>query len=62
MVLDEEQRHGIDVALNEADLLGFEVDPTRRLAAATFRVLTLPENGPAPNDRRVQFLLRPSNG
>jgi hypothetical protein len=59
MSLTEEQRSGLNVALNEADLLGFEVDPGRRIAAATFRVLTLPEIGPAPDDRRVQFLFRP---
>jgi hypothetical protein len=59
MKITEEQRKGIGVALNEADLLGFEVDPEHRVAAATFCVLTLPESGPAPDDRRVQFLFRP---
>jgi hypothetical protein len=58
MSLTEEHRSGLNVALNEADLLGFEVDPERRIAAATFRVLTLPEVGPSPDDRRVQFLFR----
>jgi hypothetical protein len=59
MSLTDEQRNGLNVALNEADLLGFEVDPGRRLAAATFRVLTLPESGPVPDDRRLQFLFGP---
>src|SRR5574341_668065 len=59
MSLTEDQRSGLNVALNEADLLGFEVDPGRRIAAATFRVLTLPEIGPPADDRRVHFLLRP---
>jgi len=58
MSLTEEQRAGLNVALNEAELLGFEVDAERRIAAATFRVLRLPEIGPAPDDRRVQFLFR----
>ena len=59
MGITEEQRHGLDVALNEAELLGFEVLPDRRVAAATFRVLTLPESGPAPDDRRVQLFFHP---
>jgi len=59
MSLTEEQSAGLNVALNEADLLGFEVDPERRIAGATFSVLTLPESGPVPEDRRVQFVLRP---
>jgi len=57
--LTEERCRGLDVALNEALVLGFEVDPERRYAAATFLVLTLPEEGPAPEDRRVQLLFRP---
>ena len=59
MLLSSEQRDGIGVALNESDLLGLEVDPERRIAAATFRVLTLPEEGPMPDDRRVQVLFEP---
>lgn len=54
----EELRIDLGVALNEADLLGFEVDPDRRVAASTFRVLTLPSDGPPPDDRRVQMLFR----
>lgn len=49
----------LGIALNESDLLGFEVDANRRVAAATFRVLTLPKSGPAPEDRRVQMLFSP---
>jgi hypothetical protein len=54
-----EQCAGLGVALNEAELLGLEVDPVRRLGAATFRVLTLPLEGPTPEDRRVQFIFQP---
>jgi hypothetical protein len=46
-----------NVALNEATLLGAEVSPERRMAAITLSVLSLPEVGPAPEDRRVQLLL-----
>ena len=59
MDLTEEHRHGLNIALNEAELFGFEVDPSRRLAAATFNVLTLPVQGPPPSDRRVQMLFSP---
>jgi hypothetical protein len=55
--LEEKQRLG--VALNEATLLGVELDPERRLAAATLAVLTLPETGPGPRDSRVQLLFSP---
>lgn len=59
MAFTQEQRTGLGIALNEADLLGFEIDPERRIAVATFRVLTLPERGPAPHDRRVHFTFCP---
>lgn len=59
MPITDKQRNGFGVALNEADLLGFEVVPERRAAAATFRVLTLPEDGPPPDDRRVQIVFHP---
>jgi hypothetical protein len=55
MSLSQEQIHGLGVALNEASLLGLEVSPERRFAAATFAILTLPELGPPPQDSRIQF-------
>lgn len=60
MELTESQKHGLGVALNEATLLGIELDTQRRLVGATFGVLTLPPNGGSmPDDRRVQFILAP---
>ena len=47
---------GLNTALNEATLLGLEVDPSRRLAGGTFAVLSLPESGELLTDRRVQML------
>jgi hypothetical protein len=38
----DDMMHQLDVAPNAVALLGVEVDPSRRVAAATFRVLTLP--------------------
>lgn len=60
MALDERTKHGIGMALNEADLLGAEVSVPHRAAALTFRVLQLPEGGgKPPADRRVSVVLRP---
>lgn len=53
MPLTEEQRNGLGVVLNEAPLLGVEVDPERRAAGATFEVLSLLKDGSAPSDGRV---------
>ena len=57
-MLTEEEKQGLGVALNEARLLGAEVDAARRLAAITLSVLTLPPEGPPPSDPRLQLLLR----
>ena len=59
MAVWEKLRTDLGVALNEADLLGVEVDPNRRIASATFNVLTLPLEGPPPQDRRVQMVFKP---
>jgi hypothetical protein len=59
MTLTEDEKRAIGVALNEATLVGLELDPARCLANATFAVLSLPEEGPPPDDRRVQILFWP---
>lgn len=55
----DELKSDLDVALNEATLLGVEVDEDRRVAAAMFNVLTLPVEGPPSQDPRVQMVFRP---
>ncbi len=57
MELSSEDRAALGVALNEAALLGVEVDRGTRHAAATLAVLSLPMEGPEPEDRRVQLVL-----
>ena len=57
MELNEKERTALGVALNEARLLGFEVDTTRRMGAATFQVLTLPEQGPPPQDSKSSVFI-----
>ena len=57
-MLSNDLKSALGVALNEASLLGLEFDPDRRLAGATFSVLSLPSSdGPMPADPRVQVLL-----
>jgi hypothetical protein len=56
MELSEEDCDNLGVALNEATLLGVEVDLEKRRAAATLAVLTLPPEGPGPKDSRVQIV------
>ena len=59
MELGEEVKSDLGVALNEATMLGAEVDTERSMAFVTFDVLTLPLVGPPPNDRRIQFVFHP---
>ena len=59
MELPEQQIQGLGFAFNEATLLGIEASPERKIVGATFAVLTLPENGPAPKDSRVQVIFSP---
>jgi hypothetical protein len=49
----------LNVALNEATLLGAEVETELHAAAITLSMLSLPVDGPPPEDPRVQLLLRP---
>ncbi|MFA9475255.1 MAG: hypothetical protein ACERJ2_11920 [Filomicrobium sp.] len=59
MDLSEEVKSDLGVALNEATMLGAEVDTERSMAFVTFDVLTLPLVGPPPDDRRIQFVFHP---
>ena len=64
MDLSDDQRHDLDVALNEATLLGAEVDAAeRRAAALTFSVLSLPpDDGPPPPTPGCSSSLAPLGG
>jgi hypothetical protein len=55
--LSEEQRHGLNVALNEATWLGIDVDQTGDRAAVFVEALTLPAEGPAPQDTAAALVL-----
>jgi hypothetical protein len=60
MDLSAEQIHAFGVALNEASLVGVEVEAAEGSAGVTLAVLSLPpDGGPEPADRRVQLVLQP---
>src|SRR5262245_3785484 len=60
MELSAEQVHAFDVALNEASLVGLEVEAAEGWAGLTLSVLSLPpDGGPEPGDPRVQLVLQP---
>jgi hypothetical protein len=50
---------GLGIAINEATLLGVEVDEAARKVEVTLKVLTLPDVGPAPDDSRILLALSP---
>lgn len=59
MKWDTDTTARLNLALDEAELIGAEVDSEECVAGLTLAVLSLPEEGPAPEDRRVQIILRP---
>jgi hypothetical protein len=57
---DDETRVGMDVALNEADVLGIRLDPAGAWCDLFMHVLALPETGPLdPDARRILRLTMP---
>jgi hypothetical protein len=57
-MLTDAHKDALGIALNEATLLGVEVDPAACEAGVTVSVLSLPEGGGSPSaDARVQFVL-----
>lgn len=59
MALTKGDLEGLDFALEDAELLGVEVDPTNRIAGVTLVILWDPESGPATDDLRFQLVLEP---
>lgn len=58
MDLTEELRDGLDVALNEADFCDIRINERTGEVQLLFVVLTVPEEGPEPDDRRVVLTCR----
>ncbi len=59
MELSSDDRTALNLALEEAILIDVDVDREGRWAAVTLEVLTLPIEGPGPEDPRVVLLLEP---
>lgn len=57
MQLTDDDRDGLNVALNEATWCDLVAVPDRRRVAVGLNVLTLPAEGPAPEDTAVILLL-----
>lgn len=59
MIIDEELRHKIGLALNEATLLGIEFNKEKKLVACSFAVVTMDKNGNVPDDNRLLIMFKP---
>ncbi len=59
MKIDEELRHKIGLALNEATILGIEFDEEKRLVSVSFTVITIDRDGNVPEDNRLLFVFKP---
>jgi hypothetical protein len=59
MIIDEELRHKIGLALNEATLLGVEFDKEESSVFCTFAVIALDKDGEVPADNRLLFIFKP---
>lgn len=59
MRLSDDEVAGLNIALEEAVWCGLSVDLDDASALATLMVLSLPETGDPPEDRRVGLLMQP---
>ncbi len=59
MIIDEDLRHKIGLALNEATLLGVEFDKEKNSVSCTFAVITVDNHGEVPVDNRLLFVFKP---
>lgn len=62
VIWDDDSRSALEVALNEADVLGIRLEPQGRWCDLLLHVLALPEAGPIdPDPRRILRLLSPTD-
>lgn len=59
MQIDEELRHRIGLALNEATLLGVEYNKEKNLVACSFALIAMDKDGNVPEDNRLLFIFKP---
>jgi hypothetical protein len=55
---DDDLRSSLNIGLNEATFLNLRINPDRALVDLLFSVLTLPEEGPEPEDPRIMVRLQ----
>ena len=58
MQIDEELRHRIGLALNEATLLGVEFDKEKNLVICSFALVAMDEFGNVPEDNRLLIIFK----
>ena len=58
MQIDDELRHRIGLALNEATMLGVEFDKEKNLVACSFALVAMDKDGNVPEDNRFLFIFR----
>lgn len=59
MNINEELRHRIGLALNEAILLGVEFNKEKNLVACSFSLVAMDKDGNVPKDNRLLFIFNP---
>ncbi len=59
MVIDEELRHRIGLALNEATLHDIQLDKKNSIVTCVFSLITLDKYGKLPDENRFQFVFKP---
>ena len=59
MTISEETLYGLNVALNEATLLGIEFHRDKEIVAVSFAPVAIDNKGQVPEDNRVQFVFKP---
>lgn len=59
MVIDEELRHRIGLALNEATLHDIKLDKKNSIVTCVFSLITLDKYGKLPDENRFQFVFKP---
>jgi hypothetical protein len=59
MTFTKENIDGLNVALNEATLLGIEFHRDKEIVAVSFASIAVDSNGKVPEDNRVQFVFKP---
>lgn len=59
MTFNEEQKVGLNIAFDEAALIGAEFDPATQRLGLTLGVVSLNPDGTVPDDRRIVVILSP---